>query len=64
MSRDFSMLQKPICSFNLLVEGISEQLLVPEFAKILNRDITDCHVSVINIAGRYFDYFLKLFDVF
>lgn len=47
----------------ILVEGISEQLLVPEFAKILNSDITDSHVSVINIGGKYFDHFLKLFDV-
>ena len=46
----------------ILVEGIAEQLLVPEFAKILERDLTDSHVSVINIGGRYFEHFLKLFD--
>lgn len=46
----------------ILVEGISEQLLVPEFAKIMNQDLTDSHVSVINIGGRYFEHFLKLFD--
>ncbi len=46
----------------IFVEGISEQLLVPEFAKILTKDLTDSHVSVINIGGRYFDHFLKLFD--
>ncbi|MFA0847483.1 MAG: ATP-dependent endonuclease [Methanobacterium formicicum] len=46
----------------ILVEGISEQLLVPEFAKIMNQDLTDSHVSVINMGGRYFEHFLKLFD--
>jgi len=47
----------------ILVEGISEQLLVPEFAKILEKDLTDSHVSIVNIGGRYFEHFLKLFDV-
>lgn len=46
----------------ILVEGISEQLLVPEFAKILDYDLTDSHVSIINIGGNYFNHFLKLFD--
>lgn len=46
----------------VLVEGISEQLLVPEFAKILDNDLMDSHVSIINIGGSYFDHFLKLFD--
>lgn len=46
----------------ILVEGISEQLLVPEFAKIMDKDLTDSHVSILNIGGRYFDHFLKLFD--
>lgn len=46
----------------IFVEGISEQLLVPEFAKQLNLDLTDSHVSVINVSGRYFNHFLKIFD--
>lgn len=46
----------------ILVEGISEQMLIPEFAKTINKDLTDSHVSVINIGGRYFGHFLKLFD--
>ena len=46
----------------ILVEGISEQMLIPEFAKIINKDLTDSHVSVINIGGKYFDHFLKLFE--
>lgn len=46
----------------LMVEGITEQLLVPEFAKDIGLDLTDSHVSIININGRYFNHFLKLFD--
>lgn len=46
----------------ILVEGIAEQLLLPEFAKISKCDLTDAHVSIINIGGRYFEHFLKLFD--
>ncbi|MBA2864393.1 ATP-dependent nuclease [Methanococcus maripaludis] len=46
----------------IFVEGISEQLVIPEFAKFLNMDLTDSHISVINLGGRYFEHFLKLFD--
>lgn len=48
----------------VLVEGLAEQLLVPEFAKSLNpeKDLVENHTSVINIGGRYFDHFLKIFD--
>lgn len=46
----------------IFVEGIAEQLLVPEFAKYNNFDLTDSHISVINVNGRYFEHFLKLFD--
>lgn len=46
----------------IMVEGITEQLLVPEFAKDIGLDLTDAHVSIININGRYFNHFLKLFD--
>lgn len=46
----------------ILVEGLAEQLLVPEFAKKLGWDLEDTHTSVINISGRYFEHFLKLFD--
>lgn len=47
----------------IFVEGISEQLLIPQFSKLLNKDLIDYQVSVINIGGRYFNHFLKLFDV-
>ncbi|WP_216827871.1 ATP-dependent nuclease [Alkalihalobacterium elongatum] len=47
----------------ILVEGIAEQLVVPEFARKLGLDLEDSHTTVINIGGRYFDHFLKLFDI-
>jgi len=46
----------------ILVEGTSEQLLLPIFTRYLNGDLVDSHVAVINIGGRYFSHFLKLFD--
>ncbi|MBA2851569.1 putative ATP-dependent endonuclease of OLD family [Methanococcus maripaludis] len=46
----------------IFVEGISEQIVIPEFAKFLNMDLIDSHISVINLGGRYFEHFLKLFD--
>lgn len=46
----------------ILVEGISEQLIIPEFAKILEEDLTDSHISVVNMGGKHFKDFLKLFD--
>ncbi|MBP2657699.1 MAG: hypothetical protein H6Q69_731 [Firmicutes bacterium] len=46
----------------ILVEGISEQLLLPIFTNYLKSDLIDSHVAVINIGGRYFAHFLKLFD--
>lgn len=46
----------------ILVEGISEQLLLPIFTRYLKSDLVDSHVAVINIGGRYFSHFLRLFD--
>lgn len=46
----------------ILVEGIAEQLVVPEFARKLDLHLEDSHTTVINIGGRYFNHFLKLFD--
>jgi len=47
----------------ILVEGLAEQLLLPVLAKYLGHDLKDFHISIINIGGRYFDHFLKLFDI-
>lgn len=46
----------------ILVEGISEQILVPTIGRCLGKHIEDTHTVVINVGGRYFDHFLKLFD--
>lgn len=46
----------------ILVEGIAEQLVIPEFASSMGYNLADSHTSIINIGGRYFNHFLKLFD--
>lgn len=46
----------------IFVEGIAEELLLPVFARYLNKNLTDEHVLVVNMGGRYFNHFLKLFN--
>ncbi|WP_298785417.1 ATP-dependent endonuclease [uncultured Marinococcus sp.] len=46
----------------ILVEGLAEQLVIPAFSEKMNVDLEGSHTSIINIGGRYFDHFLKLFD--
>lgn len=46
----------------IFVEGLAEQILLPIFAEKLNLSLEDRHISIINVNGRYFDHFLKLFD--
>ena len=46
----------------IFVEGVAEELLLPVFARYLNKYLTDQHVLVVNMGGRYFNHFLKLFD--
>ena len=46
----------------VFVEGITEQLLLPIFVDYNGSSLESEHVSVINIGGRYFNHFLKLFD--
>ena len=46
----------------IFVEGIAEELLLPVFARYLDKNLTDEHVLVVNMGGRYFNHFLKLFD--
>jgi putative ATP-dependent endonuclease of the OLD family len=47
----------------ILVEGIAEQLIIPNFAKNMDLAFEDSHTSIINIGGRYFNHFLKLFNL-
>jgi putative ATP-dependent endonuclease of OLD family len=46
----------------ILVEGISEALLVPVLAKLLGHDLAKLHISVIPICGVAFETFNKIFD--
>ncbi|MDR4166297.1 MULTISPECIES: ATP-dependent nuclease [Bacillus cereus group] len=47
----------------ILVEGLAEQLLMSIFAEYLDVSLENNHIAVINVGGKYFDHFLKLFDV-
>lgn len=53
---------------SIMVEGIAEQILLSCLADYVEKEreisvsLEDNHVSVININGRYFDHFLKLFN--
>ena len=46
----------------ILVEGITEQLLISIFAEKCKHDLEGNHITVINVGGRYFAHFLKMFD--
>ena len=48
----------------ILVEGITEQILLPVFARLLDMygKWLKKHIVVINTGGRYFDNFLKMYD--
>lgn len=46
----------------ILVEGLAEQLLLPIFAKKIGKSFEQSHVVVINIGGRFFEHFLKMFN--
>ncbi len=46
----------------IFVEGIAEQLLLPCFSAYEKKSLVDKHISIINVGGRYFEHFLKLFN--
>ena len=46
----------------ILVEGISESLLIPVLAKRLGHDLAKMHISVIPICGVAFETFKKLLN--
>ena len=46
----------------LLVEGIVENLLMGTLARYDGKSLEDQHVAVVNINGRYFNHFVKLFN--
>jgi putative ATP-dependent endonuclease of the OLD family len=45
----------------VFVEGISEALLLPEFAKILGFNLEESFVSIVNLQGLLFKSFARLF---
>lgn len=46
----------------ILVEGLAEALLMSTLARYDGKSLEDQHVAVVNINGRYFDHFVKLFN--
>jgi len=46
----------------IMVEGIAEQLLIPILAEYNGRSLADNHVIVLQVGGRYFEHFLRMFD--
>jgi putative ATP-dependent endonuclease of OLD family len=46
----------------LFVEGVSEELLVPVFAKILNQSLEDYKIELLNADGTSFYPFIYLFN--
>lgn len=46
----------------ILVEGISEKLMIPAFMKNEGFDSIDEHVSIVEIGGKHFEHFLSVFN--
>lgn len=46
----------------ILVEGIAEKLLVPLFMEICGCAYEDEHISIVEIGGKHFKYFVELFN--
>lgn len=46
----------------IMVEGLAEELLLPTLARCHGKNLEDHHIAIIPIGGRYFDYFLYMFD--
>jgi putative ATP-dependent endonuclease of OLD family len=47
----------------IMVEGISEALLIPVFAVIMGIDLREEAITIINVEGLNFDTFIPLFKV-
>lgn len=46
----------------ILVEGIAERLLLPMFMEQCDFPYEDHHVSIVEIGGKQFEYFVELFN--
>lgn len=45
----------------ILVEGIAEKLLLPKIMEKLKCPYEDEHISIIEIGGKHFDHFIKVY---
>lgn len=45
----------------ILVEGIAEKLLLPKLMQKLKCPYEDEHISIVEIGGKHFDYFIKVY---
>ncbi|MBE5810402.1 MAG: DUF2813 domain-containing protein [Clostridiales bacterium] len=46
----------------IMVEGPSEELLLPTIARILDKDLTECGVSIVNVRGTGLQRYAKIFQ--
>ena len=46
----------------ILVEGIAEKLLMPLFMELCGCPYEDEHVSIVEIGGKHFNYFVELYN--
>ncbi len=46
----------------ILVEGIAEKLLMPLFMEVCGCPYEDEHISIVEIGGKHFNYFVELFN--
>lgn len=46
----------------IFIEGLAEQMLIPQFMKANTSGIQNNRISIINLSGRYFTPFLRMFD--
>lgn len=46
----------------ILVEGIAEKLLMPLFMELCGIPYEDEHISIVEIGGKHFKYFVELFN--
>lgn len=46
----------------ILVEGIAERILMPLFMDTCGCSYEDEHISIVEIGGKHFEYFIELFN--
>lgn len=46
----------------ILVEGLAEKLLLPMFMEKVDYPYEDEHISIVEIGGKHFEYFVEIFN--